>query len=451
MPVALAPLDALELWPLVVMFIHVVGGFLLLAARSVSLRAPRAVPLARPTTSCEAVSAGEATVPKRKVALLVEPTPFTHVSGYANRFQEMLKHLERSGDEVRVATPDDVADAPASFGAFPVTTLPGFRFRPWYPEICLSMDLTGAALEMIRDLDPDVVHASSPGFLAVAAASYARKLGKPLVLSYHTHIPIYVRRYAGWVPFIEQTTWALLRAVHNRADLTVATSPQIRDELAANGILRVGVWNKGIDTETFHPRYRSPEARHRLTDGHPEAPLAVYVGRLGVEKRIDELRDVLDAIPDLRLALVGKGPAEAALRDAFADVADRVVFTGLLRGDDLSAAFASADVFLMPSDSETLGFVVLESMASGVPVVGCRAGGIPNLIDDGKTGFLHAVSDTAAIAKLAKALIDDPDTRAAVGRAAREEAEKWDWASSGETLRADSYAEAIRNFHARQQ
>lgn len=81
----------------------------------------------------------EAKVPTRRVALLVEPTPFTHVSGYANRFQEMLKHLENAGDDVAVATPDDVPEAPSKFGAFPVTTLSGFRFRPWYPQICLSL------------------------------------------------------------------------------------------------------------------------------------------------------------------------------------------------------------------------------------------------------------------------------------------------------------------------
>ena len=427
------------------MLLHVVGGLLMLSVRTTTFTLR---PSKLPTTACRAATTSD-TTPQRKVALLVEPTPFTHVSGYANRFQEMLKHLERRGDVVAVATPDDVPEAPASFGKFAVTTLGGFRFRPWYPEICLSLDLDGAALQMIRDLDPDVVHASSPGFLAVAATRYARAERKPLLLSYHTHIPVYVRKYASWVPFIEKTTWALLRAVHNRADLTIATSPQIRDELLANGIERVGVWNKGIDTDRFHPRFRSDAARERMTSGHPGDKLAVYVGRLGVEKRIDELRGVLEAIPELRLALVGAGPAEPGLRETFADVSDRVVFTGLLRGDELSAAFASADVFLMPSDSETLGFVVLESMASGVPVVGCRAGGIPNLIDDGATGHLHAVGDVAEIAKLTRGLLDDAPKRDAMGAAARAEAERWDWASSGETLRADSYGAAIRNFAAR--
>lgn len=385
-------------------------------------------------------------VPKRRVALLVEPTPFTHVSGYANRFQEMLKHLENAGDDVVVATPDDVPEAPSAFGAFPVTTLPGFRFRPWYPQICLSFDFGRKALEMIQRQDPDIIHASSPGFLTLAATLYARLEKKPLLLSYHTHVPIYVKRYAGWVPFIEPITWFFIKTVHNFADLTITTSPQLRDELVSQGIQRVGVWNKGIDTQRFNPAFKSEEARSRLTAGHPEDPLIIYVGRLGVEKRIEELRAVLDQIPNLRLALVGAGPAEAELRRVFEEVSERVVFTGLLRGDELSEAFASADVFCMPSDSETLGFVVLESMASGVPVVGCNAGGIPSIIDDGVTSMLHEVADTAAIADKVRRLIDDDDLRSEMGAAARAEAEKWSWASSGETLRAESYAAAIENF-----
>lgn len=100
----------------------------------------------------------------------------------------------------------------------------------------------------------------------------------------------------------------------------------------------------------------------------------------------------------------------------------------------------------MPSDSETLGFVVLESMASGVPVVGCNAGGVPNLIHEGVDGFLHETADVAAIANRVQTLLDDPAKRRAMGKAARKEAEKWDWASSGEALRSEAYATAIANF-----
>jgi len=426
--------------------LQVVTGLLLLCYRT-SPFVMRSSPSRAATACAAAVEGGGVETPKRKIFLMVEPTPFTHVSGYANRFKEMLRHLESRGDAVVVATPDDTPEAPDSWGAFPVVTLGGFRFRPWYPDICLSIDYKGKALETLEAFDPDVIHCSSPGFLAVVATQYARQLGKPLLLSYHTHIPVYVKRYASWVPFVERATWKLIKTIHNRADFTITTSPQLRDELLAQGIERVGVWTKGIDTRRFDPSFKSDAARAELTDGHPDAPLAIYVGRLGVEKRIDELRGVLERIPELRLALVGSGPAREDLEAHFGgDLRDRVHFAGTLSGDALSAAFASADVFCMPSDSETLGFVVLESMASGVPVVGCNAGGVPNLIDDGVDGYLHETGDVDAMADRVRRLIQDPARRKAMGAAARAEAEKWDWASSGEALRSEAYATAIANF-----
>ena len=167
----------------------------------------------------------------------------------------------------------------------------------------------------------------------------------------------------------------------------------MKEELEANGIERVEVWRKGIDVDVFQPKYKDAETRSMLTDGNPDSPLLLYVGRLGQEKRLKDLREVLRANPTYRLAFVGKGPEREELESYFKGT--NTVFTGLLRGEDLSKAFASADVFCMPSDSETLGFVVLESMASGVPVVGAKAGGIPSLIRDGETGYLVEPGDVS--------------------------------------------------------
>ena len=182
--------------------------------------------------------------------------------------------------------------------------------------------------------------------------------------------------------------------MHSMADLVLVTSPQLKEEFEANGINRVAVWRKGIDTVRFSPTFKSQAMRDQLGGGpaplpgaQPESPLMIYVGRLAVEKRLQDLLPVLVAHPKVRLALVGTGPAREELEEMFkaAGMGDRVTFTGQLSGDALSAAFASADCFVMPSDSETLGFVVLEAMASGVPVVGARAGGIPGLIQDGES------------------------------------------------------------------
>lgn len=132
----------------------------------------------------------------------------------------------------------------------------------------------------------------------------------------------------------------------------------------------------------------------RLSDGNPDDTLLIYVGRLGREKRLQDLRKVMDDNPKLRLAIVGQGPYKEDLEQIFKGT--KTVFTGQLQGEPLWQAFASADMFVMPSDSETLGFVVLEAMASGIPVVGVRAGGVPDLIKEGENGYLVETGDMDA-------------------------------------------------------
>jgi len=254
------------------------------------------------------------------------------------------------------------------------------------------------------------------------------------------------KNYLGFIPRVEKTCWDLLRFAHSRADLTLVTSPQMKEELEANGIPRVDVWRKGIDTERFHPSFYRREMREVMTDGHPDDFLMVYVGRLGAEKRLKDIKPMLERMPNARLCIVGAGPQKEELEEFFAGT--KTVFTGQLSGDDLSASFASADVFVMPSDSETLGFVVLESMASGVPVVGAAAGGILDLIDDEKTGFLVTPGDTDTYVKRLNQLTDTK-FRERMGKTARAEAERWGWESATSYLRNVQYERALINFHSR--
>jgi len=382
--------------------------------------------------------------PPLNIAMFIEPTPFTHVSGYSNRFKEALKYLAKAGDNVEILTTDDVPDAPESFLGFPINYTKGFRF-PLYNQIVLSADHEGKGKEMLGRRRPDLLHVTCPGFITLAALVYARMFKLPLVFSYHTHLPHYAIQYLGWVPGIEDAAWTALRFVLNRADLTLVTSGPMRDQLAEHGVRRLEVWRKGIDTDVFNPAFKSAEMRARLTDGHPEDPLLIYVGRLGAEKNLKLIKDMLAKLPpDTRLAFVGKGPEREALEEHFAGT--RTKFMGLMRGEELSAAFASADVFVMPSESETLGFVVLEAMASGVPVVAARAGGIPDLIRDGVDSYLVAPGDAGAFTEKVAALLGDPEHRAAMAAEARAEAERWDWESATAVLRNVQYAKALHNF-----
>jgi sulfoquinovosyltransferase len=242
-------------------------------------------------------------------------------------------------------------------------------------------------------------------------------------------------------------TWILIRHFHSLVDATVVTSPQIQQEFVEHGVPKCFLWEKGIDTDRFHPKYYSQDMRYRMTNGHPDDFLIVYVGRLGKEKRLNELRDILEGMPfNARLCIVGHGPYEKELKKHF-EGNDRTVFTGLLRGDELSSAFASADAFCMPSDSETLGFVVLESMASEVPVVGCNAGGIPYTIRpvENTGSFLVETGDIPGYIEKLTLLQKDRSLRKKMGQKARQEMLKWSWDDSMSALREQIYRVAIDN------
>ena len=386
--------------------------------------------------------------PRRRIALLVEPTPFTHVSGYSNRFKEMLRFLKAGGDDAEVITPDDTPERPNNFLGMPITYIKGFRF-PLYKQVQLTLDLGLEAFRRLRDRKPDLIHGVAPGFFVVPAIIYARLLNVPLVISYHTHLPNYASQYVK-IPGLRQfcvklAEWYLPLAL-NYADLTLATSPELQQQLTALGCKNVEVWRKGIDTEVFAPSYNASNAAMRaaLSDNQPGRPLLLYVGRLGEEKNIQLIKGVLERIPEARLAIVGSGPAEPMLRAHFKGM--DVKFMGLLTGEALSRAYAAADVFVMPSESETLGFVVLEAMASQVPPVGARAGGIPNLVRDGENGYLFTPGDVDEFTARVRTLLNDKKLRTKMGEAGREETLKWNWKAATSVLRNLQYTRAERHF-----
>ena len=239
--------------------------------------------------------------------------------------------------------------------------------------------------------------------------------------------------------------WTYLRIQHNLADFTLTTSPQLCEEIIQNGFKRVGLWRKGIDTSVFDPARKTPEMRFKLSDGNPDDPLLVCIGRLGAEKNIKSLRDLIHRFPGVRLAIVGDGPMRKKLEKWFQGT--NTYFSGVLHGDELSAAFASADIFVMPSTTETMGFVALESMSSGVPVVAARAGGIPDIVQHGKTGFLFKPNSIDDCEMYVRKLLDDSSLRKEMGATARVEAMKWAWKASAAATRNVGYGRAISNYY----
>jgi glycosyltransferase involved in cell wall biosynthesis len=293
-----------------------------------------------------------------------------------------------------------------------------------YPELRLSLPRASMRAQ-IREFQPDLLHVADPALLGIAALYYSGganggALRLPLVVSYHTDLPAYLHYYGLGV--LEPHIWRIMRVRHNRATLNLCTSSAMLEQLSRHGIERVALWPGGVDTARFHPCRRSESMRARLTGSSPESPLLLYVGRLSPEKDIERIKPMLQALAGARLALIGDGPHRKVLERHFAGLP--VYFAGFLRGEELAAAYASCDVFVMPSRTETLGLVVLEAMSSGLPVVGARAGGVPELIQDG-TGCLFD-SDTEAIDAI-RCLLNCPEKRAATGIAARAFAADQSW------------------------
>jgi glycosyltransferase involved in cell wall biosynthesis len=317
-----------------------------------------------------------------------------------------------------------------------VLPLPSFGL-PAAPEtrIALPSLRIGAALDQFK---PDVVHCFSPALMSASAIGAARLRRLPIITNYQTDLPAYAPYYGlGLLTGMAKTA---LRLMHNAAHLTLAPSHYTLSQLRAGGIRRLRLWRRGVNLTRFHPLRRSAAWRTRLLNGRdPHSLLCLYAGRLAQEKRVDLLLEVA-RLPGVALTLVGDGPARPELERLFAGTGTH--FIGYLYGDDLAAAYASADLFLFPGPTETFGQVVQEAMASGLPTVVTEQGGVADLVREGETGYRCAMTP-AAFAEATLRLRDDPLLRARQGLAARQTAEQYPWSAVMAQLEG-YYREAIR-------
>jgi glycosyltransferase involved in cell wall biosynthesis len=374
-----------------------------------------------------------------KIAFFTE-TFLPKVDGIVTRLTRTVEQLVAAGDQVMVFCPEG---APSHFAGAEIVGVPAVPL-PLYPELKLALPRP-AVSDALDQFQPDLVHVVNPAVLGLGGIWLAKTRELPLVASYHTHLPKYLEHYG--MGMLEPLLWELLKAAHNQAQLNLCTSSAMVEELSERGIQHTALWQRGVDTELFRPDRAKPELRQRLLGGHSDSDaLLLYVGRLSAEKQIERIRPVLDAMPQARLALVGDGPHRQQLEKVFAGSA--TTFVGYLGGEELAGAYASADAFLFPSSTETLGLVLLEAMAAGCPVVAARRGGIPDIVSDGLNGCLYepdgsddgAGSFTAA----SQRLLGNLEQRNQLRLEARKEAERWGWAGATAQLR-QYYLQVIRN------
>jgi glycosyltransferase involved in cell wall biosynthesis/putative flippase GtrA len=281
-----------------------------------------------------------------------------YVDGVVTRLDNTVRELRAAGHEVVVIAPS-IDPGLVGLTQYRTPTLSlGWLYggRPW----AIPGRVVGRAL---RELDPDVVHVVNPVLMGSLALQYASKR-YPTVVSYHTDVSVYASMYhLGWArPALHE----MMRRVYRRADVRLATSEVGAAQLSELGIGDVELWGRGVDLELFKPDRDGSAMRRRLCPD-PDRKLLVYVGRLAREKGCERLLSLAAEGGPYHVALVGDGPDRAHLEQLFAGT--QATFTGVLQGTDLADAYAAADVFVFPSETDTLGLVLLEALASGVPVV----------------------------------------------------------------------------------
>jgi glycosyltransferase involved in cell wall biosynthesis len=288
---------------------------------------------------------------------------------------------------------------------------------PPYPAIRLSLPQYGAVATFLDAFDPDVVHVATEGPLGLMGRRYAVRRRVPLITSYHTNFPQYARHYRAGS--LEPLVWRWLRWFHRPAVLTQTPGEAVRDELERRGIFNPIVWGRGVDTTHFHPARRSVGWRRWLAGGDDTA-IVLHVGRLAPEKNIAVLAEAWTLARErvgqrATFVLAGEGPETRRLVTRLPWVRQ----LGFLDRGKLADVYASADICVLPSKTETCGLVALEAMASGLAVVAADAGGFRESITHGHSGLLVAPEDATGFAAEILSLVMAPQRRAEIARAAR--------------------------------
>jgi len=359
--------------------------------------------------------------PVLTIAVVTETYP-PEVNGVAHTIGHLVQGLRQRGHQIQVIRPrQSEQDLPECETRQVLVRGVGI---PRYQELKLGLPAKRRLLRLWREQTPDLVHIVTEGPLGASALRAARMLGVPVSSGFHTNFHSYSRHYG--LGFMSKLVAGYLRSLHNQTDCTIVPTQAMRQQLSDRGFNNLAVVGRGIDTTLFNPARRSASQRAAWGCKADELVL-LYVGRLAREKNLELFVTAANAMrqrnPDIRVVLVGDGPAGAALRRAHPEF----VFAGMQTREALAGMYASADVFLFPSLSETFGNVTLEALASGLAVVAFDYAAAAEVIGHGVCGLLAPCDDPDQFVAAAVSLALAPERVAALRRAARDAAEGLSW------------------------
>lgn len=351
---------------------------------------------------------------------------FFETNGVALTLQEQVRLAQESGKRYTVITcdpgcatwKDGLASGPGVMNFQPI----GRYELPEYPALSLFYPPFLEMLAYVYENEFTHIHSATPGPIGIAALLIARALKLPISGTYHTALPQYAGALTG-DQGLEDLMWKGMTWYYNQMDKVYVPSQAFGEELSRKGVHpeKITLYPRGVDVQRFTPAKRNGFFRRY---SERQSLKLLYVGRVSREKNLHLLEDAfrrLQEAPRFRdrveLVVVGDGPHRAAMEEALAGLP--VIFTGMLGGDDLAAAYASSDLFVFPSSTDTFGKVVLEAQASGLPVVVTDRGGPRENVTDGVTGRVIPAENARALHQALAEMLDDPDRLAEMGRQAR--------------------------------
>lgn len=356
-----------------------------------------------------------------RIAIFTD-TYVPEINGVARTLKRLTQHLEKKGIIYQVFAPETDTSVPR------VAQVTRFASMPFllYPEVRFALPNIIQLKQTLKSFQPTLIHVVTPFNIGLLGLRHGIKHQIPMVASYHTNFDDYLSYYN--LEFLNKWIWNYMRWFHRPFEKVFVPSQSTKEKLLNQGIHdQIEIWSRGIDHHLFTPEKRNQSIRqkYRIKEKH----IILYVGRLAPEKDIQIAIDAFKGLPsaiqsDSHLVIAGDGPLYKPLT---AEKHPKITFTGFIEGEMLAELYASADLFLFPSATETFGNVVLEAQSSGLPVIGANAGGVKELIQNGKTGFLCEPQQVNEFTDAIFRILSQPEKLEYMRKQAREFALSQSW------------------------
>ena len=356
-----------------------------------------------------------------KIAIFTD-TFFPDINGVARTLKRFTDYLHEQNISFKVFAPQTTSNEYVSDHIHRFKSLSFFL----YPECRLALPNLLQIKAELLNFSPDLIHVATPFNMGLCGVYYAKKLNIPLIGSYHTDFDHYLHYYD--LQFLSKLVWKYMNWFHSPFQKLFVPSMETLQQLKRNRFNNLEIWPRGVDCHLFHPHYDKMIFREKY--GLSKKYLLSYVGRLAPEKNVKMLLSVAKSIPpelagNIEWLMVGDGPLREELES---DAPQNMIFTGYLNAEELAEIYCASDLFVFPSPTETFGNVVLESLASGTPVIGVNSGGVKNVIQAGVTGNLCEPGDSQEFTNAIVHLLSHDSLRWQMGMEGRKFAlsQRWD-------------------------